>query len=224
MIKALVLVICLALAHASESEFDRQMDKLENSKFGRTLLQTIFMQIQTEDPVANLIAMMQNLEAQIDAEQRRDDDRYERVQAQCSAVTPTPLSPPLGPGATEERPRPGHHHLHDPQDRTRPAQPAEDCRRRQPQPQEQGNRTPSSSPYLPRTNSSRSWPSRPRGGRPRTSTSKKSSTTSSPPSTESTPSRPTSTTTSTNSRRTGSSSKKTNPKSSFKYIISIDKL
>jgi len=39
------------------------MGKLESTQFGKTLLQTIFMQIQTQDPLASLIEMMQNLDA-----------------------------------------------------------------------------------------------------------------------------------------------------------------
>ncbi|CAD8161204.1 unnamed protein product [Paramecium pentaurelia] len=66
------------------ADFDQQVEELQNSNFGQTILQTILMELQTGDPVvSNLINMIQGLETTLENEQERDDKRIARITQNC---------------------------------------------------------------------------------------------------------------------------------------------
>ncbi|CAD8069805.1 unnamed protein product [Paramecium primaurelia] len=74
----LLIIGCFA------ADFDQQVEELQNSNFGQTILQTILMELQTGDPVvSNLIDMVQGLETTLENEQERDDKRIARITQNC---------------------------------------------------------------------------------------------------------------------------------------------
>ncbi|CAD8175778.1 unnamed protein product [Paramecium octaurelia] len=80
---SIVLPILLILG-CYAADFDKQVEELQNSNFGQTILQTILMELQTGDPVvSNLIDMVQGLETTLENEQERDDKRIARISQNC---------------------------------------------------------------------------------------------------------------------------------------------
>ncbi|CAD8183536.1 unnamed protein product [Paramecium octaurelia] len=80
--KALLLV--LVIVGSLATEFDDQIAELEETQFGQTILQTIQMEMQTDDPVvSNLVDIMQHLEQTLEGEQKRDDERIVRFKQNC---------------------------------------------------------------------------------------------------------------------------------------------
>ncbi|CAD8099680.1 unnamed protein product [Paramecium sonneborni] len=78
------LVIVLLIMGCLGTEFDDQIAELEESQFGQTILQTIQMEMQTDDPVvSNLVDIMQHLEQTLEGEQKRDDERIARFKQNC---------------------------------------------------------------------------------------------------------------------------------------------
>ncbi|CAD8072968.1 unnamed protein product [Paramecium sonneborni] len=80
---SIVLPIVLIIGSLA-ADFDQQVEELQNSNFGQTILQTILMELQTGDPVvSNLINMVQGLETTLENEQERDDKRIARISQNC---------------------------------------------------------------------------------------------------------------------------------------------
>ncbi|CAD8083405.1 unnamed protein product [Paramecium sonneborni] len=80
---SIVLPIILIIGSLA-ADFDQQIEELQNSNFGQTILQTILMELQTGDPVvSNLINMVQGLETTLENEQERDDKRIARITQNC---------------------------------------------------------------------------------------------------------------------------------------------
>ncbi|CAD8080507.1 unnamed protein product [Paramecium sonneborni] len=80
---SIVLPILLIIGSMA-ADFDQQVEELQNSNFGQTILQTILMELQTGDPVvSNLINMIQGLETTLENEQERDDQRITRIKQNC---------------------------------------------------------------------------------------------------------------------------------------------
>ena len=64
--KAIVLVLLLATCFAfTDEEVYSTLDKIENSKYGQTLLSTIALELQAEGPVEDLIRMLQSTEGDL---------------------------------------------------------------------------------------------------------------------------------------------------------------
>jgi hypothetical protein len=59
------------------------LQKIEKSKFGRTLLDTIQLQLQAGDPVEDLIHLLQDMEDKLQEEQGEDDKFIEVLQKEC---------------------------------------------------------------------------------------------------------------------------------------------
>ncbi|CAK87407.1 unnamed protein product (macronuclear) [Paramecium tetraurelia] len=78
------LFLILLIVGCMATEFDDQFAELEESQFGQTILQTIQMEMQTDDPVvSNLVDIMQHLQQTLESEQKRDDDRIVRFKQNC---------------------------------------------------------------------------------------------------------------------------------------------
>lgn len=92
-----LLIVCLlgalimsAPVSAQEQEENEEfamatINKIESSKFGQTLLDTIQLQMNSGDPVTDLIQMLRDMEANLQNEQREDDDFIFGLQDQCDA-------------------------------------------------------------------------------------------------------------------------------------------
>ncbi|KAM3136283.1 hypothetical protein pb186bvf_011582 [Paramecium bursaria] len=79
-----LLVLAVLVLAVFSTEFETSLEQLQETQFGQTILQTIQMELQTEDPVvSNLVDMMYNLDQQLDVEQKRDDDRLARISQNC---------------------------------------------------------------------------------------------------------------------------------------------
>ncbi|CAD8160608.1 unnamed protein product [Paramecium octaurelia] len=79
-----IVILMLLVVGNMASDFDQQVEELQNSNFGQTILQTILMELQTGDPViSNLINMIQGLETTLENEQERDDKRIARITQNC---------------------------------------------------------------------------------------------------------------------------------------------
>lgn len=84
---ALIAVLCLVATSFAVQEDDvlAKIRKMENSKYGKTLLDTVQLQLQSEGPVEDLIRLLQETEAELQAEQRTDDEFINGLQDQCDA-------------------------------------------------------------------------------------------------------------------------------------------
>ncbi|CAD8075529.1 unnamed protein product [Paramecium primaurelia] len=79
-----IVILILLIVGSIATDFDQQVEELQNSNFGQTILQTILMELQTGDPVvSNLINMIQGLETTLENEQERDDKRIARITQNC---------------------------------------------------------------------------------------------------------------------------------------------
>ncbi|CAD8061993.1 unnamed protein product [Paramecium primaurelia] len=82
--KISIILPILLIIGSMAADFDQQVEELQNSNFGQTILQTILMELQTGDPVvSNLINMIQGLETTLENEQERDDKRIARITQNC---------------------------------------------------------------------------------------------------------------------------------------------
>lgn len=52
---ALLVTVCLC----QEIDIKGQLDKIDENKFGRTLLDTVFLQLQTREPIERLVGTLQ---------------------------------------------------------------------------------------------------------------------------------------------------------------------
>ncbi|CAD8169018.1 unnamed protein product [Paramecium pentaurelia] len=80
----IALLLVLVIVGSLATEFEDQFAELEETQFGQTILQTIQMEMQTDDPVvSNLVDIMQHLEQTLEGEQKRDDERIVRFKQNC---------------------------------------------------------------------------------------------------------------------------------------------
>ncbi|CAD8097652.1 unnamed protein product [Paramecium primaurelia] len=77
-----ILVLCL-IALAIADKFD-QFRAFDEDEFGRTLIDTLQMQMSTGEPIARFIEIMRNLETSIENEQKEDDKANNEYQNQCT--------------------------------------------------------------------------------------------------------------------------------------------
>lgn len=90
--KVATLFICSLLvfsAFAAETEEDAKaietLERIERSKFGKTILDTIQIQLQSGDKMDDLIELLKSIEAQLIAQQNADDAAYAVVRGECDA-------------------------------------------------------------------------------------------------------------------------------------------
>ncbi|CAD8098410.1 unnamed protein product [Paramecium primaurelia] len=83
--KLLILLTILTLSFQFDEDIDvhDEIEKLKQSQFGQTILDTVQIQLSGPEPLQNLINMLQNLNTQLEGEQDRDDRLHERYQSQC---------------------------------------------------------------------------------------------------------------------------------------------
>ncbi|CAD8097202.1 unnamed protein product [Paramecium sonneborni] len=77
-----ILVLCL-IALVIADKFD-QFRAFDEDEFGRTLIDTLQMQMSTGEPIARFIEIMRNLETSIENEQKEDDKANNEYQNQCT--------------------------------------------------------------------------------------------------------------------------------------------
>ncbi|CAD8180719.1 unnamed protein product [Paramecium octaurelia] len=83
--KLLILLAILSVTLQFDEDVDvhEEIEKLKQSQFGQTILDTVQIQLSGPEPLQNLINMLQNLNTQLEGEQDRDDRLHERYQSQC---------------------------------------------------------------------------------------------------------------------------------------------
>jgi len=59
------------------------LKQIEKSKFGRTILDTIQLQLEAGDPVEDIIHLLQDIEDKLQVEQGEDDEFIDVLQHQC---------------------------------------------------------------------------------------------------------------------------------------------
>ncbi|CAD8105700.1 unnamed protein product [Paramecium sonneborni] len=78
-----ILVFCLLALTIAADKFD-QFRAFDEDEFGRTLIDTLQMQMSTGEPIARFIEIMRNLETSIENEQKEDDKANNEYQNQCT--------------------------------------------------------------------------------------------------------------------------------------------
>ncbi|CAD8105251.1 unnamed protein product [Paramecium sonneborni] len=83
--KLLIIFAFVSLSVQFDDDIDvhDEIEKLKQSQFGQTILDTVQIQLSGPEPLQNLINMLQNLNTQLEGEQERDDRLHERYQSQC---------------------------------------------------------------------------------------------------------------------------------------------
>jgi len=85
-----VFVCALLVASTFAVEIDdataiETLKKMETSKFGKTILDTLTIQLQTSDKMDDLVELLKSIEGQLIAEQNADDAAYSVVRNDCDA-------------------------------------------------------------------------------------------------------------------------------------------
>jgi hypothetical protein len=85
--KVLALLVITALIASSIATSDedvyKTLRKMETSKFGKTILDTIALQLTTSDQVEDLIKLLQGIEKKLADQQAEDDAFINKYQAAC---------------------------------------------------------------------------------------------------------------------------------------------
>ncbi|CAD8102008.1 unnamed protein product [Paramecium sonneborni] len=83
--KAILLLVlaCTALA-TTETEYIQLIHKIDATPFGRTLFDTIYLQLETGDPLDRLLNTLSDLEDRYQQEQREDDAENREFQDSCN--------------------------------------------------------------------------------------------------------------------------------------------
>jgi chromosome segregation ATPase len=85
-----VFVCALLVASSFAVEIDdataiESLKRMETSKFGKTILDTLTIQLQTSDKMDDLVELLKSIEGQLIAEQNADDAAYSKVRNDCDA-------------------------------------------------------------------------------------------------------------------------------------------
>jgi len=80
---ALACLVIGSFAVETDEEAYLTLRKIEQSKFGRTLLDTIQLQLEAGDPVEDLLNLLKEMENKIQEEQGEDDEFIEVLQKEC---------------------------------------------------------------------------------------------------------------------------------------------
>lgn len=81
---ALIALSAFAVEKSDEEAYFT-LQQIEKSKFGRTLLDTIQLQLEAGDAVEDLIHLLQDMEDKLQEEQGEDDKFIEVLQQECDA-------------------------------------------------------------------------------------------------------------------------------------------
>jgi hypothetical protein len=76
--------IAITMALASEETTIDLISKIDNTVFGHTLFETIFVQLESGDPLDNLLDTLGSLEDGLTAEQKEDDASNRSFQDHCN--------------------------------------------------------------------------------------------------------------------------------------------
>ncbi|CAD8111426.1 unnamed protein product [Paramecium sonneborni] len=79
----LLLFVLFVYTYATSAQYKQAMEDLNDDNFGQTLLETIQMHIQSDEPVGNLVNMLQNLQSQVEKVQNKADEQYKRITTNC---------------------------------------------------------------------------------------------------------------------------------------------
>ncbi|CAD8179027.1 unnamed protein product [Paramecium pentaurelia] len=80
----LLLFVLFVYTYATSAQYRQAMEDLNDDNFGQTLLETIQMHIQSDEPVGNLINMLQNLQSQVEKVQNKADEQHKRITTNCN--------------------------------------------------------------------------------------------------------------------------------------------
>ena len=78
--KSIVLLVLVATAFATNLA---AFEKIDQSKLGKTLLNTIAIQMQTGEPLERIFQTLYDLEERYQADQREDDAENKAFQGVC---------------------------------------------------------------------------------------------------------------------------------------------
>jgi hypothetical protein len=85
-IAVLALTLLITSSYAfTDAEVYSTLEKIENSKYGQTLLSTIALQLTAEGPVEDLIRMLQAAEDDLRVAQNEDDEFIWTLIDECDA-------------------------------------------------------------------------------------------------------------------------------------------
>ncbi|CAD8155636.1 unnamed protein product [Paramecium octaurelia] len=83
--KTIILALALiALVSSTQSDVIDTIKKIDQSPFGRTLFDTIWLELQTGDPLDRLVSTLTDLEDRYVAEQKEDDAKNQEYQGSCT--------------------------------------------------------------------------------------------------------------------------------------------
>jgi len=85
---ALLLIAFCVVGTFALTEDQQSMNRLkeiEQSRFGKTILDTIQIQLASGDPIEDLIDMLKQVENSIQTEQKDDDSYITGVRAECDS-------------------------------------------------------------------------------------------------------------------------------------------
>lgn len=77
----ILLLALVVLAAADQYDVYREID---SDEFGKTLIDTLQMQMSTGEPISRFTEIMRNLETSIEQEQKGDDKENNQYQSQCT--------------------------------------------------------------------------------------------------------------------------------------------
>ncbi|CAD8096209.1 unnamed protein product [Paramecium primaurelia] len=79
----LLLFVLFVYTYATSAQYRQAMEDLNDDNFGQTLLETIQMHIQSDEPVGNLVNMLQNLQSQVEKVQTKSEEQHKRISTNC---------------------------------------------------------------------------------------------------------------------------------------------
>ncbi|CAD8109242.1 unnamed protein product [Paramecium primaurelia] len=83
--KTIILALALiVLVSSTQADVIDTIKKIDQSPFGRTLFDTIWLELQTGDPLDRLVSTLTDLEDRYVAEQKEDDAKNQEYQGACT--------------------------------------------------------------------------------------------------------------------------------------------
>jgi len=79
------LLVFAVSAEMTDDEAVTYLNKVSQSNFGKTMLDTIMLQLQTNEPVSDLIDLLKDIQLQLETEQKQDDAYIKGVRGACDA-------------------------------------------------------------------------------------------------------------------------------------------
>lgn len=83
MIVILAISMVIGALAVTDPEVATIVKRMENSKYGKTLLDTIALQLEAGDPVQDLLNLLQNMEEDLERAQDEDDEFIFAEQQRC---------------------------------------------------------------------------------------------------------------------------------------------